>query len=479
MPQKKRDHVVMYINGRRVTVSGADVFLPFSSFLRYQLAQTGTKVVCAEGDCGACSIMVAYPGRKALKGIPQFRSMNSCIAPTYLLDGASVVTVEGLKDGQEMGEVQKKMVECHGSQCGFCTPGFVVAMTAMFEAKNKITEQDVKNYTTGNLCRCTGYQPIINAGMAVDTSKISPLPARYLTPSIRSDLKKVASTAFEISTSTKKIHAPTQIKEVSKILIKNKNARLISAATDLGVQFNKEKTELEHMVTLQQIPDLFEVKTIKNQIFVGSKVDLTNLQKKVKPLIPEFAKFLRLFASPQIRNVATLVGNIANASPIADTLPFLFVMEAQLEIQGAQGKRRVAINHFYKGYKKIDLKKGEWISGVLIPQLAKDERLYLYKVSQRRDLDISTVNAGFFIKGQGEIKDLRIAYGGVGPTTLRLSKTEKYLKENFGPSALEKAKEFLQSEISPHSDLRGSDGFRRKVSQNLVHKFYLQETGAL
>jgi xanthine dehydrogenase small subunit len=469
-----RSHLVLYINGRRVTVSGEDAFLPLSSFLRYQLQQTGTKVVCAEGDCGACSVMIAFPERKSVKGLPEFRVMNSCIAPTYLMDGASIVTVEGLKKDSELCEVQKKMVECHGSQCGFCTPGFVVALSYMFEAKKKITEQDAKNYTTGNLCRCTGYLPIINAAMACDPNKIESIKKRYLTPAIQKDLAKVSKESFQIKTAAKMVHGPTSAKDVSKILVKHKNARIISSATDLGVMYNKEKTELEHMITLHHVSDLFEVKSVKNKMYVGAKVDLSTLQKAMRPVVPAFADFLRLFASPQIRNVATLVGNIANGSPIADTLPFLFVMNAQLEIQGPRLKRLAPINGFYKGYKKMDLKPGEWISGVNIPLPAKDERVYLYKISQRRDLDISTVNAGFFVKGTKKIEDLRIAYGGVGPTVLRLPNSEKFLKENFHSDGISKVTTLAQKEIAPLSDLRGSEAFRRKVSSNIFKKFYLE-----
>lgn len=418
--------------------------------------------------------MVAFPERKPVKGLPDFRVMNSCIAPTYLMDGASIVTIEGLKKDGELCEVQKRMVECHGSQCGFCTPGFVVAMSSMFEAKKKVTEQDVKNYTTGNLCRCTGYLPIVNAGMAVDPKKVESLRARFLTPAIQKDLIKISKTPFEISTPEKRVHGVVSAREVSKILVKHKNARIVSSATDLGVVYNKERIELEHVITLHHVRELFECKATKSELFVGAKVDLSVLQKAARISMPTFANFLRLFASPQIRNVATLVGNIANGSPIADTLPFLMVMNAKLEIQGPRLKRVTPINGFYKGYKKMDLKPGEWISAVRIPLLQKDERLFLYKISQRRDLDISTVNAGFFTKGKSTLSDLRIAYGGVGPTVLRLPKTEKHLRENFSAEGIKSSLSVAQTEMTPLSDLRGSEEFRRKVSNNLLKKFYLE-----
>lgn len=471
----KRDFVIVYVNGQRVQVSGLDAFQPLSTFLRYHLQQTGTKVVCAEGDCGACTIMAAFPERKD----PQFFAMNSCIAPVYLMDGASIVTVEGLNEAAEVNEVQKQMINCHGSQCGFCTPGFIMAMTAMCENEKQITAQKVKNYTTGNLCRCTGYQPIVNAGLAIDLKKIKPLEKKYLTAQIRKDLKQVSQKAFELKTPRRVAYGPKTTNEVSKILKTKKAVRIVSSATDLGVQFNKEKIELEAVITLHHLPELFELKDSKGKIFVGAKVDLSHLQEFLRKKNPDFSRFLNIFASPQIRNVATLIGNIANASPIADTIPVLFCLEAEVQIESLGRKRKVPIEQFYKGYKQIDLKAGEWISGIWMARPKSDEKMFLYKVSQRRDLDISTVNAAFWMKkSKGQLKALRIAYGGVGPTTLRLKNTEKFLlQHNLNSQKMAQAHEVLQTEISPISDMRASENFRRKVSANLLKKFYLEQSG--
>ncbi len=470
----------MYINGNATRVFGADVFLPLSSYLRYKLYKTGTKVVCAEGDCGACSVLVAFPERKIAKGAPEFKVMNSCISPLYILDGASVVTIEGLKNEGSSSEVQKKMTECFGSQCGFCTPGFVVAMTAMFECHKKVDASKVKNFTTGNLCRCTGYEPIIAAGLAVDATKLRPLSKSYLTPQIKKELISIGRTEFEIETPEKQVLGPTTVSQVSNFLIENKLIRIVSAATDLGVQFNKEKIDLEKTITLHHIPGLFEISKNKGAVSIGAKVTLATIQETLTKELPTFCRFLNVFASPQIRNVATLVGNIVNASPIGDTLPYLFVSGAIVEIQGLKSCREVPIINFYKGYKKTALLPGEWISRVIVPQQTEHEEIYLYKVSQRRDLDISSVVAAFYIqKGPQKINDIKIAYGGVGPTVLRLPKTETYLtRQRLSPGTLSAAQKILQSEITPISDLRASEAFRRKVSSNLLEKFYL-ESGAL
>lgn len=471
-----RNYILLYINGERVTVSGDRAFLPFSSFLRYELQKTGTKVVCAEGDCGACSIIVAFPERPKVEGLPRFRVLNSCIAPTFLMDGASVVTVEGLCQNGKMNEVQDKMVKCFGSQCGFCTPGFVMAMTSMFEQHTKVDSQTIKNHTTGNLCRCTGYETIIQAGLQVDPSKLPKLEKDFLSTKISGDLKRESRKPFLIETKTKKVFAPTKTKDVSKYLLKNPGTRIVSAATDLGVQYNKEKIELESSITLHHVPELFEVNLSKKALEVGTKVDLSTLQKVAKQSHSELARFLNIFASPQIRNVATLGGNLANASPIGDTIPFLMACDANVEIQGLAKSRFVPVREFIKGYRKIDLKRGEWIKSITIPAIQSDEHFYLYKVSQRRDLDISTVVAGFWVKkDQNKFKDIRIVYGGVAPVTLRLFKTEKYLKNKaINTEVISGAKKLLSEEIGPISDLRASAEYRSRVSLNLFQKFFIE-----
>jgi xanthine dehydrogenase small subunit len=467
-----RDFVNLYINGSLYQVSGEDVFLPLSSYLRYIICNTGTKVVCAEGDCGACSVLVCNPSVEK-----NFKAVNSCIIPVYLMDGFSVVTVEGLKLGEELSEVQCKMVENHASQCGFCTPGFVVAIQNLYENSKEITEQKVKNYTTGNLCRCTGYQPIINAAMSVDSSKVVLSKKRYLTKEIIKDLSLKSKSSFVIKTKDKIVYGPSKQNEVSKILLKHKDIRIVSSATDLGVVHNKEKIDLNVVVTLHKIKELYELKVNKKIMHVGAKIDLSTLQKFSENKIPSFSEFLNIFASMQIRNFATLVGNLANGSPIADTIPFLFVTEAVLVIVGPKTTRKQNITEFYLGYRKLNLKKGEWIKSVLIPIPQKDEKLFLYKISQRRDLDISTVNSAFLVRAKkNKWEDIKIAYGGVGPTTLRLRETESLLKnKEINELNFKLAEENLQKEINPISDVRASDAFRRKVSQNLFRKFCFEE----
>lgn len=467
----------MYVNGAPTQVSGPEAFLPLSSFLRYSQSKTGTKVVCAEGDCGACSVLVAFPERNQKnKSSSAFRAMNSCIAPVYLLDGASIVTIEGIKSESGPSEVQKQITACFGSQCGFCTPGFVIALTAMYECQKKVDAAKVKNFTTGNLCRCTGYEPIVSAGLTVNPEKLEPLSQRYLTEKIKKDLSAACRHEFEIISGQKCVFGPTKTSQVSPFLKKLRSGQIVSSATDLGVQYNKEKIELDKTLTLHHVPKLFNISITKSSVEIGAKVTLADIQDNLSAELPEFCRFLNIFASPQIRNVATLAGNIANASPIGDTLPFLFVSEAILEIQGLKSSRKIPITEFYLSYKKTALRPGEWITKIIIPKLTSAARYYLYKVSQRRDLDISSVVAAFSLQ-KGSVK---VAFGGVGPTTLRLKQTESFLSsKGLGPTERQRAKELLQKEISPISDLRASEAFRRKVSENLLEKFCVEAGNTL
>ena len=479
---KIRSIAVFYLNGKRQEVQADQAGMMLSDYLRYEKSLTGTKVVCAEGDCGACSVL-------KMNEHQQYIPMNSCIATVAQMDGSSIVTVDALSKNnsevkEELSPVQKAMVDCHGSQCGFCTPGFVVAITGAIENKicnqksksKKLTSEEAKNALTGNLCRCTGYQPIIHAATTIDFKKCEPIQKRFYSKSQALDLKKIKSTSLLIQNNQFTYFAPKSLKEAVQFISKNKTARLVSGSTDLGVLSNKGKIKLEKLLSLHLIPELFTLKKIKsNRVSVGAKVTLTELRTFLKPIIPEFSNFLDLFASPQIKNVATLIGNVGNASPIADTPPFLLVSNAVVHTIGIKGKRSIKLDEFYLDYRKTALKQGEIITSIDFEIPKKGNSLALYKTSQRKDLDISIVNAAFFVEWlpkKSGIKEIRISMGGVAATPLRLKKTEKLLKsEKLSDSLLEKAVLSIHSEMNPLSDLRSSSSYRRVVVENLFKKF--------
>ncbi len=466
-----RDFVFFFLNGKPVEVRREAAGQMLSDFLRDERRLVGTKVVCAEGDCGACSVLRRFPLGASRKG---FEAVNSCITTLAQMDGSSLVTVEALsEDG--LSPIQDAMVKCHASQCGFCTPGFVMALSGLVESKlgkgaEKIVEKDAKNALTGNLCRCTGYQPILDAAASINVKSCSPLAPRFYNTAIQKKLKAIVADPIEIKTERFSFFAPTSAKAASTALGRLSKARILGAGTDLGVLVSKNKLRYENLMSLHLIPDLYTNKKKGNRLAVGSRVTLAELRRLAKKSIPELARFLDLFASPQIKNVATLAGNLVNASPIADTPPFLLVAGTVIHVHGAKGPRSIPIEKFFLEYRKTALKPGEWVKEIEFDIPAENEILTLKKVSQRKDLDISCVNAAFRLLPQS--KEVRLALGGVASVPVRLYKTEAFLKKHsLNPEAFPSALKFAQDEIEPLSDLRGTAAFRRILVENLLQQF--------
>lgn len=456
-----------------------------SDFLRYELSLTGTKVVCAEGGCGACTVLCLFIKKKSQTYLP----VNSCIIPVALMDGSSIITIEGIQTAQhELHEVQKNILKHHGSQCGFCTPGVVVTLAGMVEktlnkpeglVSKKPERQKIKNALTGNLCRCTGYEPIIKSGSNIDLSKCTPLQSRYLSRSEEKDLLNTVKQPLLIESEGFSYFSPTSMSEAVKYLAENKDACIVSSCTALGVSHNKYKIRLRNLMSLQLIDEYHRISMQKSRIHVGARVTLSELRTAVAAKIPELSRFINLFASPQIKNMATLAGNVGNASPVGDLLPFLLVSDAKIFLISKHGKRTVPVEEFFIDYKKTVLRRGEIISAISFDIPGKNEVLRMFKASQRKDLDISAVSAVFRIvwseQGPKKIASARIAYGGVGPTPMRLFKTERLLEgAHLSPELFSKTAVRLQSEIHPTSDLRGSEAYRRIVAQNFLRRLFLE-----
>ena len=473
-----RSHIAFYINGRRVTASDKRAFMPLADFLREEKSLTGTKIVCAEGDCGACTVI---QGNLTSDGMDvEFKPFNSCITPVYLLDGSHVVTVDALDSCGELDSVQSAFVGCHASQCGFCTPGFIMSTTAMMERKDQPTKKDVQNYLTGNLCRCTGYDAIIDAGQSIDPMEYIPLKARFHTEAISEDLRAIRQQALGLSDGRYRYFAPTSLQSALE-LVQTEKPQLIAGSTDLGVQINKGRNTNTIFLSLALVPEAQVLKDEGDSIRIGASVTWESIRRFLKESSPQFADFIHLFASPQIKNVGTLVGNVANASPIADAIGYLMMMEATIHLAGPNGERDVPIVDFYLGYKKLNMESGEIILSISIPKPTANQTIKVYKISARRDLDISCVNAAILLEeNNGVIQDIRLAYGGIGPVVKRLRETESALlgqhvsKDNFFA-----ASKLISTEITPISDVRGSARFRHQVSRNLLKRFFVETQNTL
>lgn len=465
-----RDSVSFYLNGVKKTVSGENLFLPLSSYLRYENQLTGTKVVCAEGDCGACTVMLAKwkPDTAPSTTTSPYIGINSCIAMTFAMDGANLVTVEGLKENNELCEVQCSMVRNFGGQCGFCTPGFVMAITNMHEHKKNPTEQNAKNYLTGNLCRCTGYQPIITSALDVELAKHKTLKERYPVKAVSQ-----MSEGISVKTSFAEYFAPVTVEEACKYKSENPDCVIFSGSTDLGVQFNKGHIRPKKYLSLHLIPELYHTSVTNDVVVVGARVTLSELQKLIEKDVPSLDRFLNIFASPQIKNSATLVGNLANASPIGDTTPAMMSLDAKVNVHGLNGARAIPLKDFYLGYKKLDLRQDEIITSVLFKVPPAGHIFENFKVSQRRDLDISTVNASFNFKIENKkIQFARISLGGVGATTLRMTEVESKINgATIDQQWVADTKKLLMDSIKPLTDVRGQADYRKILVGNLFEKF--------
>lgn len=475
----KRNYILVHINGKAYQVSGDDAFLPLATYLRKTIHQPGTKIVCAEGDCGACSVLVSKFENTAFTS---FRTINACIAPVFLFDLSVLVTVEGLQHEEDLSEVQAKMREFHGGQCGFCTPGMVCSLAQLADdcksEQKPVTEKKTRNYLTGNLCRCTGYEPILKAATNFELDKWTPLAKRYLTEACLTTLTKESTAAVAIQGDGKTLHLPTVLAEAIALKSKNPEMRIIAGATDIGVVINKARSQHQDVLVLNKIADLGKVETLADGFFIGAQVSLTDVETFVRKSHPELKRLLHIFASPQIKNQGTLLGNILNGSPIGDSIPALLALEAEIHFVSSKGTRAVPITEFYKAYKVFDKTPDEIATGIFIPNLRGAWLTKFYKVSVRKDLDISAVTFAACLKMDGDkIQEARIAMGGVGPCVIRLPQVEKLMVGHTLSAAIfDQAGALAASLITPISDLRASQEYRRLVTRNLFKKCHLELT---
>jgi xanthine dehydrogenase small subunit len=471
-----RDRIRFYLNGQKTEASGDDVFLTLAEFLRRKCGLTGTKVVCAEGDCGSCAALIGRPDGDRIR----YSAVTSCIQILLQVDAAHVITVEGLRDGSALNPIQQAMVSCQGTQCGFCTPGFVVAMQDIMNDGAPIDADKVRRGLTGNLCRCTGYDSIIRAALATDRTALKSIDQLYPSAEMLNVLKALAAEEVRIESPSRRFLKPSTIEQAAQYRNENPNCTVIAGATDLGVVHNKRLREINNALSLSGIASLQVIRVDLNAMYFGAGVTLTALQSLSLKHLPELGRFMEWFGSPLIRNAGTIGGNLVTGSPIGDTIPALIALEAEVEITGLTPKRTVPIAEFYAGYRKTVLASDELVTAVRIPLLKETQTLKLYKVSRRKDLDISSFGAAIWMeRSHGSIDDIRLAFGGVGPMVMRLPKTEAILRGQHPTLDLfENAGEVAQQEITPITDVRGSADYRRTLAGNILSKFWHEVFGS-
>jgi xanthine dehydrogenase small subunit len=475
-----RDTIRFLLDGELREIRNCDPTRTVLQYLREDLRRSGTKEGCAEGDCGACTVVVAEAD-EAGDG-PTLRAINSCIQFLPTLDGKELFTVESLRGDGGLHPVQKAMVECHGSQCGFCTPGFVMSLFALYKNVKAPTRREVDDALAGNLCRCTGYQPIVEAAQRMYAADLQRGGKAWIdTPGRPADKSRTAAIrrlhqadSLAISTSGKNFHAPTSLKECAQLVKKNPAATLLAGGTDVGLWVTKQFREFDCIVYLGNVAELKAIQVTASSIEIGAAATLTDAMQVIVQHFPSLAELFQRFASPPIRNAGTLGGNVANGSPIGDSMPALLALDATLILRCGAKSRRLSLADFYIGYQQTALRKGEFLERILLPLPVPAARVASYKVSKRFDQDISAVCGAYWLLLDGDsVKDIRIAYGGMAAVPKRAAHCEAALRgERWNEKNLALAAKALAKDFEPISDMRASAHYRRQVCANLLQRFY-------
>jgi xanthine dehydrogenase small subunit len=453
--------LALRLNGKTVSIQGVSIHTTLLDFIREQ-GLTGAKDGCAEGECGACTVVVvANDGAGSA-----YRPVNSCLLFVPMLAGQEVYTVESLAQGRELAEVQRALAASGGSQCGYCTPGFVMSLFAEQYRRDRIGSCDPRELG-GNLCRCTGYRPIRDAALSLGPPPAGEFLDRLARPA-------PALEACEWADVVARFSRPATLEHCVSILAGDPEARPIAGGTDLAVESNLRGRRWRHLVSLEAIRELHEFSESANQIIIGGALSLTEMAAHWKTAPEAFGEWLRLFASPSLRNRATLGGNLATASPIGDGAPLLLALDAGVQTAGLGGPRSISLASFFTAYRHTALEPAELIRAIAIPK-PLPSFIRFYKVAKRRTDDISTVAAAMAMDwdANGRIARARLAFGGVAPTPIRAVAAEQaLLGQRWNEAAVERVQAILARTLQPISDHRGSAAYRLAVAQSLVEKFW-------
>jgi xanthine dehydrogenase small subunit len=465
------DPIRFLLNGEPCEVHGLSPTITVLEWLREQARLTGTKEGCGEGDCGACTIAVA----DAEGGRLRWRAVNSCLMVMPQLDGRAVLTVEGLAaaDGP-LHPVQAALVETDGTQCGFCTPGFVMSLFAFQHGGEPAEESLIHDALAGNLCRCTGYRPIVEAA-----AHVAGRPANgFDEASFAAQVAGIGARS-DFSTGEQRFHAPDSLEALVRLYAETPDAHLLAGGTDLGLLVSKERQRLPAVILTTRVPELRRLRRFGGWLEIGAAVTYADALPEVAALWPSFGRLLRRLGSRQIRNLGTFGGNLGTASPIGDALPCLLALDARILVRSAAGAREVAADDFFRGYRTTALTKAELIEAIRLPLPRPGEAFRAYKVSKRYDQDISAVVGAYRLRVDGgTVADVRIAYGGMAAVPKRATAAEAALRGRpWTQAALADIDAAIAADFAPLSDHRASAAYRMTVAANLVRRLQLDTAG--
>jgi len=474
MAGSKGDGIRFILDGKVLAVDDVDPTQSVLGFLRERLRRTGTKEGCAEGDCGACTVVV---GELAGDDVA-LRAVNACILFVPTLDGKALFTVEDLRqpDGA-LHPAQQAMVECHGSQCGFCTPGFVMSLWALYLEHQPLptrpTDGEIRSALTGNLCRCTGYRPILDAGARM----FDLAPASFDRAALRRQLHSIQRDRSLVHEYNGRVFfAPRSMAELTALRASHPQATILAGNTDIGLWVTKQLRELEAIIYLGCIEELRTISESDGALRIGAGATLTDAYRALARHYPEIREMGERFASPPIRNAGTMGGNVANGSPIGDSMPGLIALGATVTLRNAEGSRTLPMEDLYIGYMKKAMAADEILEAITVPLPTPALRFRTYKISKRYDSDISAVCAAFAIDLAGDrIERCRMAFGGLAATPKRAAATEQALVgKRWTEATARTAMAALDTDYTPLTDMRASAAYRTATARNLLYRFFLE-----
>lgn len=474
-----RQSVRFYLSDQLIELSSFDCNMTLLDYLREERRRCGTKEGCAEGDCGACTVVLV---EKSENDDVSCKAVNSCIVFIASLDGKQVLTVEDLKSSDGiLHPVQQAMVDLHGSQCGFCTPGFIMSLFALYYSEEKPNFESINDALIGNLCRCTGYRPILDAAKAaVDTR-----PAHYWDQAmltVKDRLKRIRDESdVEVVQAAGSYFIPRSLESLLRLKAEYPGSFLLAGGTDLGLYVTKRKMHLQTIIQVTEVPELSGITIDPNSVSIGAAVTYSEVLEKLHDHYPSFCEMLLRLGSRQIRNLGTIGGNLVNASPIGDSPPSLVALGARVVISSQSGDREMSLDDFFLDYRKTALQPDEILKTIIVPRLTENLYFRTYKLSKRFDQDISSVCGAYCLRLDGDqINDIKICYGGMAATPKRAHGTEDFLRHKpWHKDTVQSAMLELAKDYAPMSDFRGSADYRSLASQNLLLRFYLESTGEI